>query len=95
LPPAGVSVAENGGACRYNSYWPDYEDAGTVTNRSGSEVTVEVDVDYYDRTGQLLDSDFDDAAVEPGGTATWSTSTDLYDDPPLGGQIVCRVSLSQ
>jgi hypothetical protein len=92
--PAGVAVTQNPGGCYFNADLDDYEDSGTLVNHTNQTLSLEVDVNYYDRTGSLLDNDFDNTNLSPGQSYQWSTETPSYDDP-AGGQLVCRYSVSQ
>ena len=94
-PPAtgangGVTVTEDGGACTFDTTAEQLVDTGMLQNSGTEEAVAEVQVTWFDDTGEL-DSWSDVQSVPPGGSAAWSVSTAW--PPPVQGQLRCEITL--
>ena len=65
-------------------------DAGTLRNSGAEETVVEVQVTWFDGSGEL-DSWSDLESVSPGGSTAWSVSTAWPD--PVQGKLRCEITL--
>jgi hypothetical protein len=86
-----AKIVQGSGACRYDADAGELVDSGTVTNPSGDDALVEIDVTFTDATGEL-DSASDVEQVGPGETVEWEASTLAFDPP--SGALSCQVSQS-
>ena len=93
-PPAGtdggVTVTQDGGACAFDTSTEALVDTGVLRNAGTEEVVAEVEVTWFDDTGEL-DSWTDVESVPPGGSTAWSVSTAWPE--PVQGRLRCEIAL--
>lgn len=86
----GITVTEDGGACRFDTASEQLLDTGMLQNSGTEEAVAEVQVTWSDDTGEL-DSWTDVQSVPPGGSTAWSVSTAW--PPPVQGTLRCEITL--
>ena len=77
------------GACQFDASLEELVDSGTVQNSGPEEVVVEVQVTWFDDTGEL-DSWSDVQEVPSGDTVAWSVATAWPD--PIQGSLRCEIA---
>ena len=86
----GVTVTEDRGACTFDTTAEKLVDTGMLQNSGTVEAVAEVQVTWFDDTGEL-DSWTDVQSVPPGGSIAWSVSTAWPDR--VQGNLRCEVTL--